>query len=164
MHGTITIKYRQYTVVSFLLGKSPASLYYCMPTFRNSLSVLVESSKTSAYNNTVTPGTYPKERKLQSKHGESLKSRNRQYTFNVTLRNVRVNIFCRGKEIIFTCSECLPVAVVIQYAKGMRLILLSFVICPAVPYFSILSHKRHDCRKRVVLHAMCVLTVAIIFV
>ena len=27
-------------VVSFLLGKSPASLYYCMPTFRNSLSVL----------------------------------------------------------------------------------------------------------------------------
>ena len=26
-------------VVSFLLGKSPASLYYYMPTFRNSLSV-----------------------------------------------------------------------------------------------------------------------------
>ena len=26
-------------VVSFLLGKSPASLNYCMPTFRNSLSV-----------------------------------------------------------------------------------------------------------------------------
>ena len=30
-------------VVSFLLGKSPASVYYCMPTFRNSL--LVPSSK-----------------------------------------------------------------------------------------------------------------------
>ena len=26
-------------VVSFLFGKSPASMYYCMPTFRNSLSV-----------------------------------------------------------------------------------------------------------------------------
>ena len=26
-------------VVSFLLGKSPASVYYCMPTFRYSLSV-----------------------------------------------------------------------------------------------------------------------------
>ena len=26
-------------VVSFILGKSPASVYYCMPTFRNSLSV-----------------------------------------------------------------------------------------------------------------------------
>ena len=25
--------------VSFFLGKSPASVYYCMPTFRNSLSV-----------------------------------------------------------------------------------------------------------------------------
>jgi len=35
----------------------------------------IGSSETSAYNNTLTPGTYPKERKLQSKHGESLKSR-----------------------------------------------------------------------------------------
>ena len=34
-----------------------------------------ESSETSAYINTLTPGTYPKETKLQSKHGESLKSR-----------------------------------------------------------------------------------------
>ena len=34
-----------------------------------------ESSETSAYNNTLTPGTYPKEKRLQSKHGESLKSR-----------------------------------------------------------------------------------------
>ena len=33
----------------------------------------IESSETSAYNNTVTPGTYPKEKKLQSKHGKSLK-------------------------------------------------------------------------------------------
>ena len=41
-----------------------------------------ESSETSAYNNTLTPGTYPKEKKLQSKHGESLKSR--IYTSNLT--------------------------------------------------------------------------------
>ena len=34
----------------------------------------IESSETSAYINTLTPGTYPKEKKLQSKHGESLKS------------------------------------------------------------------------------------------
>ena len=33
-----------------------------------------ESSETSSYINTLTPGTYPKEKKLQSKHGESLKS------------------------------------------------------------------------------------------
>jgi len=36
---------------------------------------LIESSETSAYNNALTPGTYPKENKLQSKHGKSLKSR-----------------------------------------------------------------------------------------
>ena len=36
---------------------------------------LIESSETSAYINTLTPGTCPKEKKLQSKHGESLKSR-----------------------------------------------------------------------------------------
>ena len=35
----------------------------------------IESSETSAYINTLTPGTYPKENKLQSKHGGSLKSR-----------------------------------------------------------------------------------------
>jgi hypothetical protein len=35
----------------------------------------IESSETSTYINTLTPGTYPKEKKLQSKHGESLKSR-----------------------------------------------------------------------------------------
>ena len=36
----------------------------------------IESSETSAYNNnTLTPETYPKEKKLQSKHGENLKSR-----------------------------------------------------------------------------------------
>jgi hypothetical protein len=34
----------------------------------------IESSETSAYINTLTPATYPKEKKLQSKHGESLKS------------------------------------------------------------------------------------------
>ena len=33
-----------------------------------------ESYETSAYNNRLTPWTYPKEKKLQSKHGESLKS------------------------------------------------------------------------------------------
>ena len=83
-------------VVSFLLGKSPASVYYCMPTFQNSLLVPsskamvmepIESSKTSAYNNTLTPGTYPKEKKLQSKHSESLKSR-----INVLFTNVVLEI------------------------------------------------------------------------
>ena len=34
-----------------------------------------ESSETSAVNVTWTPGTYPKDNKLQLEHGESLKSR-----------------------------------------------------------------------------------------
>ena len=46
----------------------------------------IESSETSAYNNTLTPGTYPKEKKLQSKLGESLKSR----TFNVFLVDIEL--------------------------------------------------------------------------
>ena len=41
----------------------------------------IESSETSAYINTLTSGTYPKEKKLQSKHGESLKSRMISFVF-----------------------------------------------------------------------------------
>ena len=39
-------------VVSFLLGKSPASVYYCMPTFLNSLSV---PSSNSVVEHSVLP-------------------------------------------------------------------------------------------------------------
>ena len=49
---------------------------------------LIESSETSAYINTLTPGTYPKEKKLQSKHGESLKSRIDQTNLrNLVIKN-----------------------------------------------------------------------------
>ena len=34
---------------------------------------------------------------------------------------------------------------------------LSSVACPAVHYFLPLSHKRHDLRKKVIGHKMCVL-------
>jgi hypothetical protein len=67
------------------------------------------------------------------------------------------NHCCRRKAISITCSECVSVALVIQHAKRMRLIILLCVVCLVVPYFSALSHKRHDFREKVIEHKMCVL-------
>ena len=41
-------------------------------------------------------------------------------------------------------SECVLVALVVQHAMHMRRI---FTTCPVLPYFSTLSHKRHDFRE-----------------
>jgi hypothetical protein len=83
----------------------------------------IESSETSAYNNTLTPGTYPKEKKLQSKHGESLKSRilslvsdSRRWSsssfeqdgrINVTMREVRATVVAVEKQVLHILSVCL---------------------------------------------------------
>jgi hypothetical protein len=58
---------------------------------------------------------------------------------------------------------CVSVAVVIQHAMRMRHI-LCYVACPAVQYFSTLSHKRHDFPKTVTEYKMCVLIFSTTFV
>jgi len=51
---------------------------------------------------------------------------------------------CHEKAKRVTYSVCVFVAFVDQHAKRIRRIIFSSVACPAVPHFSILSHKRQE--------------------
>jgi hypothetical protein len=52
------------------------------------------------------------------------------------------NHFDLAKAKVITHSECVSVALVIQYAKRMSLIITSSAACLFLQYFSALSHKR----------------------
>ena len=65
------------------------------------------------------------------------------YKRNTEVRSC--NNCCSGTAIRVTYSECYSVALVIEHINHMRRIIFISVAC--LPYFSMLSFKRHDFRK-----------------
>ena len=58
-----------------------------------------------------------------------------QCTYNVTFRRVPETIFLKEKTISVTYSECVSIALVIQYAKRVRHVVIICGFCLVPPHF-----------------------------
>ena len=76
---------------------------------------------------------------------EYQQDRKRTYKRNVQARSR--NHCCHAKANSIILSECVSVALVMKHAS---------LACLALPYFSTLSQKRHDCRKKNLFNVKCV--------
>jgi hypothetical protein len=76
---------------------------------------------------------------LQTKDTLYIDQQGQQCTYNVTFRRVRVTIFVVEKAVSIPYPECVFVALVIQHAKRMRLIILYCHLWP-VRLYNVFPH------------------------
>jgi hypothetical protein len=76
------------------------------------------------------------------------KEKERQCTYKLNTETRSGNQCCRGKAVSIIYSECVSVALVIQQANKMRHITFSSPAWLALSYFSTLSHKRRNFRRK----------------
>jgi hypothetical protein len=128
-------------------------------------SLLVQyGTKRNISENSLPPKSGHKYASISTPHYECVMNYNRTGDVSRNIEARSRNHSCLGKVIRSIYSERVPVALVIQHAKRMRRIILSPVTCLALPHFSTLSDKLHDCRgERFIEHKIYVLTFSATF-